>query len=262
MAPVRKDPTDVVGLRVAAYALDAVILTVLLFIGFSVTSSARTVPDQNVCNADPVDDGQGGEFAVEVTADEICFYVDNDTQNESAIIEYNLLGMAALPLIYMVGGIWILQGVTGASPGKLACGLRVVDKDGKTCGIGRSVVRSLMWVIDGLPGLCLCFFTPLVGFIAMLVSKDHRRLGDRAGGTWVVKKDSVGLAIGAGPYATPYGSPWGGTAGDPTRPPASAPDGQGSPQWDEARKAWIQYSPTRGHWLQHDPATSDWRQIS
>ncbi len=259
---VRKDPTDVVGLRVAAYAIDALIITVLMFIGFSATSEATTVEGQNICDAEPVDNGQGGEAAVEVNGDTICFYVDNDQQNESVRIEYNVAALAALPALYMVGAVWLLQGLTGATPGKLACGLRVVDKDGRTCGIGRSIVRSLLWVVDGLPGLCFCLFAPLVGFIAMLVSKQHRRVGDMAAKTWVVKKDSMGVALG-GPHHQAYGSsPWGGAPGDPNLPPSSAPDGQGAPQWDEARRAWIQYSPTRGQWLQHDPSSSEWRGIS
>lgn len=260
---MRKDPTDVVGLRVAGYAIDAVILTVLLFIGFSVTSSATTFSGENRCKAEPVEDGQGGEVAIDVSGTEICFYVNSDTQNDSTIIEYSPAGIAVLPALYVVGGLWLLQGLVGGSPGKLAVGLRVVDEQGAVCGIPRAVVRSLMWIVDGLPGLCFCFFLPLVGFITMLVSKTHRRVGDMVAGTYVVKKSSMGLAPTGGPHHTPYGgSPWGGAAGDPSRPPAAAPDGQGTPQWDEARQAWIQYSPTQARWLQHDPQTSDWRPIS
>ena len=256
---MRKDPTDVVGLRVAAYVIDAVIITVLMFIGFSISSNGTQATGTNICDATPQDDGQGGEIAFDVKADELCFYVNNDTQNESVRVELDPAMIAVLPMIYVVGAVWLLQGVTGATPGKLACRLRVVDQQGRPCGIGRSIVRSVLWIVDGLPGLCFCLFTPLVGFVAMLVSKEHRRVGDLVAKTYVVRKDAVGVAL-TGPHHQAYGAAWG--AGDPDLPPASAPDGQGAPQWDAARRAWIQYSPAKGHWMQHDPSTGTWRPIS
>jgi len=69
----------------------------------------------------------------------------------------------------------VLQAVAGASVGKLAFGLRVVDEQGNSAGFGRTIVRWLLLVVDG--GIFL------IGLITMLSTRFHRRVGDLAAGT-------------------------------------------------------------------------------
>lgn len=269
-----KNPTDVVGLRIGAYLLDASLLFVLTVIGFSLSANRVPTPAEvNSCSSEATDNGSGTMVALDVTLDQICLYMNNSEAaqsgsgqqvvNETFLIDYSLIGVFALPVVYMVAGVWVLQGITGGSPGKLVCRLRVVNSKGEVAGILPSTIRSLMWVIDGLPAFCCLYFSPLVGGIAMFASKDHRRVGDRVAGTFVINKDDVGRVVDLG-VTKSFGdtTPWGTTPGDPATPPPSAPDGQGSPQWDDARRAWIQYSPSRAHWLQHDPTSGGWRHIS
>lgn len=258
------DPTNVTGRRVAAYALDAFVMTVLLYLGFQLFTSGTTYEGMNVCESAPIDTGDGQEAAIDLGLDRICMYSESSGNNDSVVLEFNAAALLALPMAYAIGAVWILQGITGASPGKFAAGIRVVDEQGAICGVGRSCARSAMWVVDAAPGWCFCFFAPLVGFIAMMATRHHRRLGDRVAGTFVVGVADVGRpptgAWAGGPASAPPGtSPW--STSDPTTPPPGAPDGQGTPQWDAARRAWIQYSPAQSSWLQHDPVLGTWRPI-
>jgi uncharacterized RDD family membrane protein YckC len=68
----------------------------------------------------------------------------------------------------------------GATPGKLALGLRVAKADGSRAGAGAIAARTLLRLLDGLP------FLYLVGFVAILVTPARQRLGDLAAGTVVV----------------------------------------------------------------------------
>ncbi len=68
----------------------------------------------------------------------------------------------------------------GATPGKRFMNLKVVLDDGRPIGWGPALVRNLLWAIDFLP----IFFA--AGLLAMLVSRDFKRLGDLAAGTIVI----------------------------------------------------------------------------
>lgn len=79
-------------------------------------------------------------------------------------------------LLYFV----VLEGLIGGTLGKLAVGIRVIGTDGSRTGIGRSVVRNLLRVIDGLPAF------NILGVILILRSPEQARFGDRVAGTRVV----------------------------------------------------------------------------
>jgi hypothetical protein len=117
-----------------------------------------------------------------------------------------LVGLGLALLVYV-----LLQGLTGWTPGKLLFGLRTVREDGQVSGIGKALVRWLLFIVDGL-----C--AGLVGFIVALTSKGHRRVGDMAAKTFVVGKDHAGRPIvvpGLTP-SSPAGYP--GTPGYPDAP--------------------------------------------
>lgn len=75
----------------------------------------------------------------------------------------------------------ISEGVGGASIGKLICGLRVVQLDGRPCTAWGSLKRNLLYHVDAL-------FCGLVGYLAMKETPLRQRFGDRWAGTVVVKK--------------------------------------------------------------------------
>lgn len=72
-------------------------------------------------------------------------------------------------------------GKRGATPGKRAMGLRVVQATGSPITLGQAVVRNFLRFIDGMP-----LFTYAFGLTSCLASKRFQRLGDLAAGTVVI----------------------------------------------------------------------------
>lgn len=68
----------------------------------------------------------------------------------------------------------------GATPGKRALGLRVMNMNGTPVNWSGSLIRNLLRFVDTLPG-CYAF-----GCISVLMSKQFQRLGDLAAQTIVV----------------------------------------------------------------------------
>lgn len=87
-----------------------------------------------------------------------------------------LLGFFLLEWFYPV----FFEVRRGATPGKSAMGLAVVQDDGTPVGLTASMIRNLLRLVDFLPiGYGL-------GLVTTLVDRDCRRLGDLAAGTLVV----------------------------------------------------------------------------
>lgn len=107
-------------------------------------------------------------------------------------------------LVYGVAVLVLWQGLSGRTVGKALAGLRTVDENGQGPGIGKALVRTLLWIVDSQPcGL------PLVGLATGLTSTGHRRVGDMAAKTYVVRKTDAGRPVIV-PGATPtYGVPAG-----------------------------------------------------
>lgn len=89
-----------------------------------------------------------------------------------------LLGWFLLDWFYPV---WFESGRRGATPGKRAMGLRVVQANGSPITLGQAVVRNFLRFIDGMP-----LFTYGFGVASCLASRRFQRLGDLAAGTVVV----------------------------------------------------------------------------
>lgn len=70
----------------------------------------------------------------------------------------------------------------GRTPGKRACGLRVVADGGDPVGLRRSLVRNLVRVLEGPATM---YF---LGSISILLSTHNQRLGDHAAGTLVLRE--------------------------------------------------------------------------
>ena len=96
---------------------------------------------------------------------------------------------------------WIFPAVCevhfdGATPGKKALGLRVVNDDGTPVDTAAAVIRNLLRAVDFLP---LMYG---VGLVSMLVNREFKRLGDLVAQTVVVYRDEARPAI-AIPDAAP-----------------------------------------------------------
>jgi uncharacterized RDD family membrane protein YckC len=84
----------------------------------------------------------------------------------------------------------------GATPGKRALKLMVLHSDGTPVGLPASLTRNLLRAVDFLP-LLYGF-----GLLTMVMSRDFQRLGDIAGGTVVVYRETA-FQHGAIPEAVP-----------------------------------------------------------
>ncbi len=94
---------------------------------------------------------------------------------------------ASVALAASLSYFWICEGLFGATLGKALAGIQVRKESGSRCGLGPSLIRNLLRVVDGL-GLYL------FGFIVALFSNLRQRLGDQAAGTIVVKHEFSRMA--------------------------------------------------------------------
>jgi hypothetical protein len=244
------DPTAVVGRRIGAYVINAVILILAFFIGGQLADfKSEEIPegfssafdDRSVCDIIEEDSDISTCFEINDTV----YYTD--TGGATFILWAPWLIVAVLNHI-------VLAGATGASVGKHIVGLRIVKKDtGQIAGMGACALRSVLWIVDAIP---YCF--PIVGLVTGLTTKGHRRVGDMAAGTLVVGKADVGrppvvpglTAVAMAPGYAPAGAPWAPppapTWGTPP-PPAADPWGAPPPA-APAPDAWAPPPPAADAW--------------
>jgi uncharacterized RDD family membrane protein YckC len=112
-------PTQVVGRRVAAFIIDALILAVISAVGwFALTKNV----------------GSGSCIGGGVTINGKCRGF-TDGGNRSLWIAINTIAS--------IGILWVMQGLTGKTPGKAMMGIRVVNAEGQLRASGaRRCARS------------------------------------------------------------------------------------------------------------------------
>lgn len=284
--PVQADPTNVFGRRVLAALIDGLLLFIPLLMLFTSQLEYTDVDDLPISADDFCDarmDERGGLCVNLEDVDDRVYFT------EDSLTPISFLGWGVSAALYVV-----LQGLTGWTIGKLITGIRTVREDGRPPGLLKAFVRWLLLIVDGFP-----YFLPLVGFIMGLSTVGHRRLGDMAAGTFVVRASAAGSPIAvpglntaapaqAGPWGSPPppGAPGSGAWGQPapgqwapppvanpptwTTPsppsgpsPASTPTTAdlGAPQWDEARGTYIQWDPTEGAWMQWSESLKAWSRM-
>jgi uncharacterized RDD family membrane protein YckC len=94
-----------------------------------------------------------------------------------------ILGVGTVVAFATLWGYFVISEVArgGRTWGKSRMGLRVVRDDGSRVGVLDSVIRNLLRVVDMLPG------NYAVGMLCIVVNGKHKRLGDMAAGTVVVR---------------------------------------------------------------------------
>jgi uncharacterized RDD family membrane protein YckC len=157
-----RDPTRVVTRRCIALLIDALLLALIPAATVAIVGNAKM--RKGVC-PNPIPAGR-----------ECLAY-----RNQVLLVDDHvfLLFFGLLVLFYLLVFV-VVQGFTGASPGKALLRIRVVRPDGSPPGVLRSIVRALAWVVDGIAllvpvALWSAWFTP-----------GHRRVGDWVAGTCVV----------------------------------------------------------------------------
>lgn len=252
------DPTAVIGRRIAALVVDVVLF--MLLMAFFGPSPLSPFADYYTEDELPSDDC-GYVLKLDDVAN--CFdigdrfYVTDATET---------LIQAAVGLAWFLLILGALQGIKGVTPGKALFGVKVVGEGGGPPGVGRALVRSVLWIVDSAPW-CL----PLVGFVTGLTSKGHRRVGDMVAKTFVVDRSHAGPVVVPGMVAAAgaYGAaPSGGNGPPPVPTPApgayegSAPQAAApgyDPRWDAARGTYIVWDPNRGGWFAWDQAAQEWK---
>ncbi len=86
------------------------------------------------------------------------------------------LSFLAIYFLYFV----VMEGMVGATIGKLICKIRVKKGDGSACGISGALIRNLLRIVDGL-------VFNMVGIVLIIASAEKQRLGDIVAKTVVVK---------------------------------------------------------------------------
>lgn len=243
MMPTAQMPRrDVTGARIGAWFIDVILLGALaLAIMFGMGGFDSHTGYTSRANAEArcerFEDENFGSCSVSWESDR-----DSRRFGSWTTTEIRFLPNILLILINLVA-YPLMQGLTGATPGKALVGLRVVKRNGQICGVGRSFLRHILWIADAI----ICGL-PVVGGAVMLSTQQKQRVGDLAASTFVVHRSEVGTPIqeqmwGAvappmtpGPYGTsghPGFQPGSGTHGwapppvPPAQPAPGAPTGWG-----------------------------------
>jgi uncharacterized RDD family membrane protein YckC len=251
------DPTAVVARRGGAWFIDGVLC------GLAGAVPALLLADAYELNRP----GDGPD--VERHGQDVALFLRDTVivlrQSELAIT----LGAFALAvLVFLV----VLPGRWGWSPGYLAADIRLVRRDGERAGVGRALVRTLAWVVDGIP-----WPLPLVAYVSAVSTRRHQRVGDLLARTYVVDKRTVGrpvdhrlgddedelvavavpepIPIEEDPVSEPdEPRPPEPTAAGPaaTAPPDGVPPDQ--PIWDRRNRRYVLWHSKSGRWLAHTEA--------
>ena len=199
------DPTEVLGRRFAALAIDLVLLGSIGAILFAVArhTSISGAP-ANTC------DRLSSSSTVCLQIGGRVYTWDRGAYLRAAV----LTGLAG------VLDLVVLQTLMGGSVGKLFVGLRVIEARGNEARFVRMLGRWVFLAVD-----LGCF---LVGLVTTLVTHPHRRVGDLVCGTYVVATRSVGEPVPVARYPPPgFGAP---PPGYGPTVPAHYPAGWGGPE--------------------------------
>lgn len=208
----QNDPTAVMGRRVGAYVIDSLLSIVVLVAILALTKDhVYTGAPSRACEILRNSPGGFSGQCIELGSRVYTW------KGAGFAAAYGLTGLVSL------ANLVVLQGMTGASIGKMILGLRVVNAEGAACGVGRAFVRWLILIV--LDGACF-----LIGLLVAAFTHPHRRVGDMAAGTYVVELASVGRPIPGTQPAPAYAYAQPGAPGG-WSPPGAAPPPPATPGW-------------------------------
>jgi uncharacterized RDD family membrane protein YckC len=267
--PTVTDPTAVVGRRFGAYLVDGLVVAAIFWGLFFATAGIILYEVPSNCRQ--IEATPGELSSSEVCTDDFDAFRFPRTDDSYSAATYRPIAWAiggGAALFYVVVVEWFVQGLTGATLGKAIFGIRTVNEGGQAPGIGKQFIRGVLWIVDGL-----C--NGLVALVTILASKGHRRVGDMAAQTFVVKSGfkgapivvpgmdttpapaDAGVAAATSSAAAYQAAP---AAAPPTSPPPPQPPE--GPIWDAPRGAYIQWDPSGNRWLTYDDAASAWKPIA
>ena len=215
-------PTQVVGQRVGAFLVDAVVAWLAVGVLWILLTDRLDA-----------DSTTGGGIVIGDTR----YGFHEDSGDKRGL--WAILSIASWLAIFV-----IVPGVRGTSPGRALTKIRLVNREGASPGVGRAFLRFILWIVDSLPAF------NLVGFVTALTSKGNQRVGDMVAGTYTVKAEYAGQPIdrivpalvGPGPVGYGYVPPPQYVGPSPAAPPPPAAAGP-PPGWyadpgGQARVRW------------------------
>ena len=168
---MNQKPTSVVGQRVLAFVVDFAIWAAIVVIFWLLLTEKF---DKSLVAPD------SGGFDI----GDKRYAFSEDSSNRGIWTMISLLSGLAIFIVW--------PAINGASPGRLATGIRVIDGQGKAPGV-RMLPRSIVAVIvDWFP-----WFFPIVGVVTMVVTERNQRVSDKVCGTYTVRKEAAGQPIDA-----------------------------------------------------------------
>jgi uncharacterized RDD family membrane protein YckC len=177
-------PTAVAGQRLVAFLIDALLISAIIVVLWLLL--VDKLPKDQVI----------GDAGFDIGDKRYAFTEDNSYKQTIWLL---LSGIAMFTISVVVPSF------RGSSPGRAVAGVRVVDEHGRPPGFVKSLVRWMLWLVDGI-------FFYLVGGILVLATGKNQRLGDMATKTYTVKKElagqpqhDAGEAQGAGWHPDPHG---------------------------------------------------------
>ena len=174
------DPTAVGGRRALAALIDLIVFLALAWVAF-IAMATRIGGDVGDAGCTTYQDNAGGI--------NLCAGFNG----EISVIH----GGKAIAYLLVFLLIWfayhgLLQGLVGATPGKLAAGLRLVDREGNPAGVPRALLRASTLAVGWLAFGIGFFIAALIGAVLALGGRDHQRVGDRLAKTYVVRTRDTG----------------------------------------------------------------------
>ena len=165
------DPTQVVIRRCLAYAADLALVALVLVAVLVVAGDVTKAPDGCPSPVPPK------HFCIAY-------------RSTGYVVRSSALGWCALTAVILVVLVFLVpEAIAGASPGRTLLGVRVVRSNGRPPGLLRSTIRAFAWIVDGITLLLP------VGLWLIVLTPQHRRVGDYAAGTYVVRRSALGRPV-------------------------------------------------------------------
>lgn len=282
----RSDPTRVLARRTFAWLADvalfvAAFLTTIIVFGQRFTSDAIAL--------------EPAGFRFEGGDATLWFPKDVPALGDSVLVVPGGKFWLAIAMFWFVLLVdWIIvQGLSGRTFGKSIFRIRCVTRERPRPGIGRSLLRTILWVID-----LILIVLPL-GFILATFTKGHRRVGDMAAGTFVVDRRFAGrlsrkradtgpervpasdvhvdgvepadeafapVDEDSGPASVfdPAAAAAGAVAAEPTPVPdpvTTGPERSTEPVWNDALGTHVRWEPSVERWIGWDENAQKWRLV-
>lgn len=132
----------------------------------------------------------------------------------AGLIAFNLIiaagfggGGVALVVVGLFGDVLIVFGYPaimeavwrGRTLGKAALGLRVMTREGAPIRFRHALIRSILFVVDGL------LIGPTIGILCLVLTSDTVRVGDLVAGTIVIRERTGAATPTPTVFAPPYG---------------------------------------------------------